>query len=608
MRPIERLGVGRLFIAAASLLLAAGATITFAQPRQSAKALPPSAEAHLAEIAKSYPNLTSALRRCLESSDPQNLKALRRVSEFMNSETPDVRLALRIMDSARPRATPPAPPITLDGRAPDWAAVPSAQLPPETQAQTHSARLEDIRAVVLPSSRPNTEHRTPNTTFCLFVTFKPKDLSFLQQPGSCFCLDLDLVGTPGSDVRLWLSGILQPAEVDPRPSASVSQSKIQNLKSKIQIQAWPIETKNPMTPFPDAQVAIAEVVEIALPLAALAQHPVIGPQGDFKPHFTLHAHTRFTDEGTKKQVRSYSRPFFISYDGAPADYYARPYAETLLALAADIDLKPDDSLALAVAIEDAFFRFLVADDVKPHLRAETAATLRQALELDAWQRSLGMTETLASLPFEAKLAWAWRGACSPTTRFFSMHSTGQRQKDQYDWFATKPETLERMRQLAIRENLAAPTVEKTARNVERFVQSKTKYRQELETMRKRVEEGSMKEALYLQAKEEADKGLDFFCMFRDKKVFCRYIESANKHLELFEQRGNFYGSCGQETIICTAFLRSVGIAPFRFYRDLSRQTGATTDHAWPGYYDPAAQKWRSLQRFKSSDKFIYYAW
>jgi hypothetical protein len=148
-------------------------------------------------------------------------------------------------------------------------------------------------------------------------------------------------------------------------------------------------------------------------------------------------------------------------------------------------------------------------------------------------------------------------------------------------------------------------VKDTARKIEKWIQSKLKYRQELEVMKKRVADGTLKEGTYLEAKEEAEKGQDFFCMFGDKKVYCRYLFSANKHLELYQQRGHFYGACGEETTVCNAFLRSVGIAPFRFYRNYSREEGV--DHAWPGYYDPVEQKWRSLQRHKPNEKFIYFA-
>jgi hypothetical protein len=248
-------------------------------------------------------------------------------------------------------------------------------------------------------------------------------------------------------------------------------------------------------------------------------------------------------------------------------------------LAADAGLRDMTRTALAIAITSAILCELGDRSVLPQVRRDNAERLLLAREVSAWQTRLGLKYNLARYPLEAQLTWGdywqngtWYGACrGPLDRLPDMEN--------YRWGTLTAETARGLRQLAEDRGMVAPLATETAERVDKWLNS---------TGRGDETEDPVIGTLH---------GMPM--TLAGSRIPASYLRSVLT-------TGHWHGRCGPHGEFAVSLLISVGIASHRF--GVAPLQEGLPDHVWAGYYDPAANVWRSYQIGRGDDALWAFNW
>ena len=549
----------------AAWLCAAGA---YGQPAQ------PSPEESLAAIARTAPVLVEAIRSdtALEKEIGAEKwpQALAQLARFAQSQDADCRQALRVISDTVPRAKAPVGAIAVDGDPAEW----SAALPPPDYAR--------IRAVA--EDRPRDGHAGAVAAVVrdgrLYVMVG-LDAAYFDDPEHALRVTLDCMDGPAWDVRL---------------SFTRSGGQWRGTWSEYGSTRAKVMTPAGLT------AAVGKATELAIDIRNFA------PPDKAKPMWTLAAAVLHKSGAGEKWIVSRYLPVFN--ESARPGVAAGPYVRTFLMLCADATLEDSDRTAAAIAIMSALTYQCSNAEVRGQLRADNAALLALARDLNRWQAEQKTPYRLKDYPLEAQLAWAFR---TPRNGLFfdldrdPKHPLNDREN--YYWSSTGIDTLRDLRALAEKERLATASLADTAKRIDGWVlrkQSYTRSPESLERELSRTEDPQEEEQLEkrIATAEERMKNAEVVGKFHGKPVSEFRLSHTATLLAQIKNRGRTLGTCSHHTFFCQDLMRAVGIAPLAFGVEPSRSD--KINHTWPAYFDPQDRRWRSVQAGRKGEEWWYF--
>jgi len=246
-------------------------------------------------------------------------------------------------------------------------------------------------------------------------------------------------------------------------------------------------------------------------------------------------------------------------------------------LASNVAFGRNDTIPLAIAIDDGIFAVMGDSSVQSQVRVDDAAMLRLSREIMLWQSQHRMT-LLSGLPFEALLYWAWRGSTTTLSDEdggplpLAIYVNTKMPLSAYLWDTISPETLRDMRaDVASLWPPALSSVNDIARDVETYLYFTT-----FRPWDYHYDDGTTINVYGVTVTSGAVVNVNW-----------QYYERFRKGLPGF-------GYCVAETAFAEAWLKSVGIATAVIRR--YPVSDAYLGHLHTIYYDPAAQVWKGYYR------------
>lgn len=556
---------------AVSISLLAAWLCTAGSPGHAAE---PTPEESLAAVARVAPVLAEAIRReadlAAEIGAEKWPRALAQLARFVQSKDPDCQEALRIIGDTVPRTKSPVGKITVDGDPAEW----SAALPPPDYAR--------IRSVA--ESRPREEQAgtvaavVRDGRLYLMVGL---DAAYFEDPEHALRVTLDCADGPAWDVRL---------------SITRNQGQWRGTWAEYGSTRAKVMTPAGLTG------AVGKATELSVDIRNFA------PADKAKPMWTLAVSVLHKSGTSEKWIVGRYLPVFN--ESARPGVAAGPYVRTFLTLSADATLEESDRTAAAIAIMSALTYQCSNAEVRGQLRADNAALLALARDLNQWQTEQNTSYRLKDYPLEAQLAWAYR-----TPRnwlFFDLDRDPKRppnDRENYSWSSTSIETLRDLRAMAVKEHLAKASLAETAKRIDGWVllkQSYTRAPESLERELDRTEDPKEEEQLEkrIATAEERLKNADVIGMFHGGPVSEFRLSHTATLLAQIRNRGRTIGTCSHHTFFCQDLMRALGIAPLSFGVEPSRSD--KINHVWPAYYDPQDRRWRSYQAGRKGEEWWYF--
>lgn len=243
-------------------------------------------------------------------------------------------------------------------------------------------------------------------------------------------------------------------------------------------------------------------------------------------------------------------------------------------LAAQRQLKSDDTLALAISMTNGIWVTIGDDAVQARVRNDVVDLLDFFRETDSLQQSLGYTR-LEQLPLEAKVALAWLGGdtgthgdCGITGPQTTRDSrTSKMNLACYEWDNVNLTTLRDMRDYMKKNFLAPQGVQETVRYIECYFFTC------------------------------AGRAFDYESSWTRKievngeTVPSRNINNANFEFQYYMTHGQGIGVCEDEMTLVSAFLKSWGIPTLTasYYWPLGNWYDG---HSNTMYYDALSKTWK----------------
>ena len=534
----------------------------------------PPAEASLAAVARAAPVLAEAIRResdlTAEIGAEKWPRALAQIARFARSTDPDCQEALRIISDTVPRTKSPVGAITVDGDPAEWAAA----LPPPDYARIH-----------LPTEGRSREEQAGAVAAVVrggrLYLMVGLDAAYFEDPEHALRVTLDCADGPAWDVRLTITR---------------SGSRWRGTWSEYGSTRAKVMTPAGLTG------AVGKATELAVDIRNFA------PPDKAKPMWTLAASARHKTDAGEKWTAGRSLPVFN--ESARPGVAAGPYVRTFLALSADAALEESDRTAAAIAIMSALTYQCSNAEVRGQLRADNAAFLAMAREINQGQAEQKTSYRLKDYPLEAQLAWAFR--TPRNLLFFDLDRDPKRplnDRENYYWSSTGVDTLRDLRAAAEKERLARTSLADTAKRIDAWVllkQTYTRSPESLELELSRTEDPKEEEQLEkrIAAAEERQKDADIVGLFHGKPVSEFRLSHSAMLLAQIRNRGRTIGTCSHHTFLCQDFMRALGIAPLSFGVEPSRSD--KVNHTWPAYYDPQERRWRSYQAGRKGEEWWYF--
>jgi len=243
-------------------------------------------------------------------------------------------------------------------------------------------------------------------------------------------------------------------------------------------------------------------------------------------------------------------------------------------LAAQRQLKRDDTLALAISMANGIWVTIGDDSVQARVRNDVVDLLDFFRETDLLQQSLGYSR-LEQLPLEAKIALAWLAGDTGThgpygiTGPQTMHDsrTSKMNLAGYEWDNVNVTTLREMRDYMTKNFLSPWGVQETVRYIECYFFTC------------------------------AERAFDYVSSWNQKievdgvTVPSRNINNANFEFQYFLKHGQGIGVCEDEMTLVSALLKSWGIPTLTasYYWPLGNWYDG---HSNTMYYDALSKTWK----------------
>jgi len=281
------------------------------------------------------------------------------------------------------------------------------------------------------------------------------------------------------------------------------------------------------------------------------------------------------------------------YDLATEDYDYAPFVPLLrtpvhgpvmdlLELALIGDVTADPELAVVTAIAEAPIRRAVEDDLVDTVWADAADMVAAGLELG-----------LSELGLWEKLFWAYRGTenvlYSPIALAllpWPMDAEG------YEFNVMSADVMAWYGELAVQEGLVGSSAAVTAAAVDAWLWDNLQYRTGYDAMSYFCDEGFLDPEICNAWEAELAAGEDYLGEVMGEPIYYYDASSPSYQMEMFGERGTFYGDCGTHTTLATTMLKALGIAPAS-----GQYYGAATEltHNFPLYFDPGLDGWSTAQ-------------
>jgi hypothetical protein len=244
-------------------------------------------------------------------------------------------------------------------------------------------------------------------------------------------------------------------------------------------------------------------------------------------------------------------------------------------LAAQRQLKRDDTLALAIALSNGIWVTIGDNSVRTTVMKNVVDLLDYFRETDSLQRIFGYPR-LEQLPLEAKIALAWLGGNTGThgphgiTGSQTKHNALQQHMNLfgYEWDTVNATTLRQMRDYVSKQGWISSSIDLTVTTIEDYFYFS----------------GASEHFNYVTS-------LDATIQVFGETVPSRLINNANFEYQYYLQHGHAIGVCEDETVLVSALLKSWGIPTLTasYYWPLKNLYGG---HSNTMYYDAASTTWK----------------
>ena len=535
-------------------------------------------EDSLAAIARAAPTIAEAIRADADLKTeigPEKWpRALAQLARFVQGKDPECREAVRIIGDLGGRTKAPVGAITVDGDPAEWSgAVPSPEymrLHAVSQDRKEETPPAGVAAVVR------------DDRLYIMVGLPA---AYFDDRNNAIRVTIDCMDGPAWDARLSIlrrsgrwTGTWTPAD-------------------KADADAKPLG---------GLVAAAGKAAEFAIDIRDFA------PTDRAKPMWTLVVSAKQKTGQGAGWVTSRFVPVF-NETAPPSVAAGGPYVRTFLMLCADAEVEESDRVAAATAIMSALMYQCGNDDVRRQLRADNAAFLALAREIEKWQSEIGARYRLKDYPLEAQLAWAFRTPRS--LRFFESGRDAARSandRENYYWSSTSVDTLRELRAVAVKEGLADPPLRRageTARKIDRWVLEKQDYSRSPAMVEARIEstdDPAEEQQLrkWLAVAKQRQQEAEVVGQFHGRPVSEFRLSHSETLLAQIRKRGRTLGVCQHHAFLVADMMRAVGMAPVEFSVDPSRSD--KIPHTWPAYYDPEGRSWRSYQAGRKDSEWWYF--
>lgn len=272
----------------------------------------------------------------------------------------------------------------------------------------------------------------------------------------------------------------------------------------------------------------------------------------------------------------------------PSDFtYAVPNYNTELQilywLACQNDFRKDDTLALAIAMDNGLWVTMGDNQVADAVRNDTSGLLRFFRDVDEFQSKMAWNG-LEDYPLEAKLLLVWTGddalkvghgphaevgAEAPHSIF--EYTTHRVDRKTYRWNNVDAATLRQMQAVMLQKQWVASSAQSTYEIVEEYF----------------LPIASNPDWYYTATPDRRE----ILVTVDGEQVTPYVIHNARFLFEYFLQTGKGFGVCDDQGTLVSAFLKSVGI-PTNFVYKLWKGTPfGDAGHTFNIYYDSMSEAW-----------------
>ncbi|NPV00256.1 MAG: hypothetical protein HPY53_02630 [Brevinematales bacterium] len=265
---------------------------------------------------------------------------------------------------------------------------------------------------------------------------------------------------------------------------------------------------------------------------------------------------------------------------------------TMLLYLMDKGVAPEgDSIPEALSLANGFLYSVSDKTVRGMIAKDLVKQYELYKKICEWQEGWGCPYPLEKLPVIPKIFWADRSRYSDSAiydamRIFKVKSVT---KEIYNEFVDKIGILEAIHGLVVKNNLAKKDISITAGVLDEWVHRYRLYLSSMENLEMFNKWGWYTDEMLAKAKKMKNEGKYFQNYFGREH---RWDDFAwlNYQYGHFIKDGCFIGDCGSTTVVQMGVYRMAGIAPVSFQMiDLSDY--AVYTHNFPGYFDPALNRW-----------------
>ncbi len=242
----------------------------------------------------------------------------------------------------------------------------------------------------------------------------------------------------------------------------------------------------------------------------------------------------------------------------------------------------NDSLPLAVAVAEAHILTLARRELHERIVEDGRKMIRLGREL-----------AVGTLPAEAQLAWASRGAFWGGLAGLHLDRSGRITREAYYFMFVDPDVLLDARRvlLATLPQLASADTPARAAAINSWALAANRYRWKLEVLREWAGRSDHWRRIYEEAHADVKAGRDRITTVNGVQVYSWAILSPNYQWKQYRKTGWYFGPCGDVAVMSMLALKSLGVADIGWFRRFGPKDDRA--HTFAGFFDPAAKRWRT---------------
>jgi hypothetical protein len=254
--------------------------------------------------------------------------------------------------------------------------------------------------------------------------------------------------------------------------------------------------------------------------------------------------------------------------------------QVLYWLAEQNEFKKDDTLVLAVAMDNGLWLTIGDDLVKQDVRNDTTQLLRFFRDANELQQRNGYFQ-LEDYPLEAKICLAYTSSLGtfdgPHSLFrFTQNRAGQRD---YRWVRCDIDSLMKMARIAFEKGWRERSVDSTVKNLEEYF----------------FFSGMAQHWTYSTISGDISGVTESLIEVEGELVPDHWIYNLRFYLERYVRTDRGLGDCGDETYFMEAWCKCLGIATDFVVHQIIVE-GKYRGHAHMIYYEPVTKGWKAYAR------------